>query len=465
MKRAHAGQTRLGWMYVAIGLAGVVVGLEITMVYSALATFYKSFADPAHVVWIITTHFLFYASSAALCGGLGDIFGRKWVLLIVLAVVSMASLTSAFAPSLAVLILGRGLQGVSGAVLPLCFGIIRELVPKEKMSMPIGIASTVPSVTGALGLVLGGVIVDHFSWRAIFCVSSGVTILALAAVAACVPSTARREHSGALDILGGVLFVPAVGGILLSISQSKSWGWADHRTLALLGGGIAIMLAWIRHELRQSNPLIDVRLFCNRQIALTNACMALVAVGALQYSQVLLLILQQPSWTGVGMGLSGTLMGLVMLPKVLFDLSCGPWTGYMVSSRGTPRSHRWRHAGVRSVDGLDAISCQSVVPDGDDVPAKPGHWGAVCGRAEFDCTGGAGQSYQRGHWRDGGHPGHRAGSRFADGGRADDHLDDRRRGQGPGHVSDRPSLHLNLRSHRSGFLPIAGGGADAAKDG
>jgi MFS family permease len=135
-----------------------------------------------------------------------------------------------------------------------------------------------------------------------------------------------------LDLWGGLLFVPAVAGALLAISNGKTWGW-DPRFWSLLAGSLAVFAVWVRHELRHPYPLIDVRLLAKRDVALPNFTQALCALGAFQFSQLVLLLMQQPKWTGVGLGLSATLAGLFKLPgnfvaagvSPLAGWACGKW--------------------------------------------------------------------------------------------------------------------------------------------
>jgi len=315
-------------------LAEMTCALESNMLYSALASFYKTFNDPVGVGWLITSFLLLSAAAAAVCGRLGDLFGRSGVLLIMLGVALIGSVVSALAPSLNWIIAGRALQGASMAILPLCFGIVRENLPPKRMAFAVGLLGGTYTVGCAIGYVLGGVVVDRYSWPWLFWTSASLAALAAASVALFVPRSPRLARSGSLDMLGGVLFVPAVAMVLLAITKAKDWGWGNPATLALLGGGLVVLAAWIWHELRHPQPLIDVRLFSNRKIALGNLSLALGSFGGFQVVMVTMLLIQQPPWTGVGLGVTATFAAALNLPGVFAAAGSQVWAGHVAGRHG-----------------------------------------------------------------------------------------------------------------------------------
>jgi MFS family permease len=135
-------------------------------------------------------------------------------------------------------------------------------------------------------------------------------------------------------VVGGILFVPAIGAVLYALTRSPQWGWLDLRTGSLLVGSALLLWLWVRHELRHPSPLIDVRLLAQPQIALANIAFALIAAGAMQLGLVLFPLLQQPLWTGVGLGLTATLSGVVKLPSNLIAILGGTWSGAMAARLG-----------------------------------------------------------------------------------------------------------------------------------
>lgn len=319
---------------VVLVIAEMASSYETGMMYSALATMYRTFNDPVGVGWLITAFMLVAAAACAVCGRLGDLFGRRRVLVVVLILATLGSLLSALSSSLSGVIAGRALQGASAAVLPLSFGLIREHLPAARVPLGVSYLTAMAAFGAGLGLFTAGIIVDHFSWQLMFYASAAQAALGLMLVVMFVPASRGAGARGGVDILGGVLFVPALAGLLLVISNGKNWGWSDGRTLGLLVASSALMGFWILYELRHRDPLIDVRQFANRKIALTNLDMALFGLGPSQLMLILLLLLQQPMWTGVGLGISATLAAMLKLPGNVLALVFGPLGGHITAKHG-----------------------------------------------------------------------------------------------------------------------------------
>ena len=328
------GPTTSTWVLAALVLAEVVSAVEATMIFAALRVFYKEFGDPVAVGWAVSAFLLVAAASASVCARLGDMYGRRKLLLIVLVFACAGSLVSAFATGVAGVVIGRAIQGMAGAVMPLCFGLVREKLPPARVPFGIGVVSAAAFVSGGLAIFMGGVIIDHLHWHWIFYTGAATAVIAWFAVVAWVPKSTPASTREPVDILGAVLLVPGITALLLAMSQGKVWGWVDARTVSLLLGGGVVLAVWVWHELRTPAPLIDVRLLGQRQLALANLAVVLLALGAMQSGIVLSLLLQQPTWTGVGLGLSATLAGLVMAPPMMLAVFAGPGCGVLASRYG-----------------------------------------------------------------------------------------------------------------------------------
>ena len=318
----------------ALVLAEIVSAVEATMVFAAMRVFYREFGDPVLVGWVVTAFLLVAAASASVCSRLGDMFGRRRLLLIVLVLACLGSLISAWATTAPVVILGRAVQGMSGAVMPLCFGLVRESLPERRVPFGIGVVSAAAFVSGGAAIFIGGVLVDRFDWHWIFYVGAATAVLAFAAVWFGVPRSVQAKTNEPVDWLGALLLVPSIAAILVALSQAKAWGWGDMRTLVLLICGISALGIWVWHELRIRTPLIDVRLLGHRQLALANIGVVLLALGPLQSGLLLSLLLQQPEWTGVGLGLSATTAGLILAPPMALAMFVGPSCGALAARFG-----------------------------------------------------------------------------------------------------------------------------------
>ncbi|WP_419709620.1 MFS transporter [Pseudomonas sp. NFX224] len=333
-------QRSLKLILLAIAVAELTSAFESSMIYSALATLYRLYGDPATVGWLVTGFLLVSAGAAAVCGRLGDLFGRKRLLIIVLAAAIIGSLISALSTDLIWVIFGRCIQGLTAAILPLGYGIIREAAPSEKMPLYVGLVSGTYLVGAAVGYLFGGVIVDYFHWKVLFYCSSGLAVVALLLVTLFLPPAAAslQQPSDDHDILGGVLFVPAVGGIMLAITKGPVWGWLDSRLLGLLSLSLILFVFWVLREARHHNPLIDVKLFKNRQIALANMALGVIAFGAMPLHMIVLPLMQQPTSTAIGLGVSASVAGSLKSLANLIGSCGGPTSGYIASRHGARNS-------------------------------------------------------------------------------------------------------------------------------
>ncbi|QTQ34707.1 MFS (Major facilitatotor superfamily) transporter [Aromatoleum petrolei] len=315
-------------------LAVMVVGFDGGMMFSAMPTMIRLFGDPVVAGWLITAYFLTAAGSCAVSSRLGDLYGRGRVLRWMFVMAILGSAIAAFAPTLEWIVVGRALQGISDAILPLTFGLARERLPEHRVPHGISYLSGAGVIFAGLGVFLGGVVVDNLSWHALFYASGMLGVVALLAAELVLPPSKMEIKREALDIIGGLLFLPAITLVLIAITNAKKAGWHDPAVLAMIGLGLALMVVWARYESLHPNPLIDVRQFRNWQIAITNLNMILFGLATSQLMLVLLLLLQQPKWTGVGLALSATLAGAIKIPSNLTALITAPWCARLTGRYG-----------------------------------------------------------------------------------------------------------------------------------
>ena len=321
--------------YLSLALAETVAVLEITMTYVALPKMLKVFGSLDTVIWVITANFLVAGSTAALVGRLGDMYGRRRVLIAVLTLACVGTLISIFSTQFIYLVIGRGLEGIGISLVPLSFGLVRERMPSDKVATGIGLLSVVPIAMSVLALPIGGVLVDTFSWRSIFYFSGMVNALALLVVWRVITPSPTTKSLAKVDWLGALMFPPAIAGILYAVSIAKSVGWGNFQVHAVLLACFIVLAIWVRYELHQKCPMIDVRLLANKKIALALFCMVMFALGAIQMTQIVSLLIQQPSWTGIGFEKSATFFGLINLPCVLLALFGGWISARITLIRGS----------------------------------------------------------------------------------------------------------------------------------
>jgi MFS family permease len=324
-------------LIIALWIAEITGSFESSMILAAMRSLIAEFDDPAKVGWLVTAYLIVGAAVAAVVGRMGDIFGRRRLLATMLSIAALGSLISALSTSFAWLLSGRVLQGMSGAILPLCVGLVRENLPPDKVPMGVGLMISGASVGTALGLIIGGLIVDNYSWHGVFFASAAFCVTALAATLLFIPKSSSLPDLRRIDWLSGIAFAPGTIALLYYVSSAPKTGWTSPLNLLALGVGLLLLGYWLVRALRSDDPLIDVRLFGNRTIAVANIVTALVSMSTLQLVLVFSIMLQAPTWTMVGLGVSATVAGFAKLPSNILATFAGPLSGWL-TGRGGGRS-------------------------------------------------------------------------------------------------------------------------------
>lgn len=310
-------------------LVEIISAFETSMVYAAIPTFIREFhSDAATVGWAVTAFLLVAAASAAVCGRLGDMFGRERVLVVLLGAAALGSFISAIGDSIGSIIIGRAIQGVAGAILPLCIGLAREHLPAKQVPVAISIISGSAVAAGSASLLVAGVMLDHASWHMIFVVAAVYAVLALLLVLFVLPWRPPTGTTQRVDYLGTIAFAPAIAAVLLGINKSGAWGWTDFKTLGLIIGGLVVLALWVLWELRVTDPIVNVRLFTDRKVALTMVATLAIAVGPMGISTMIIpMILQSPTTAPFGLGISATNAGWLSFIGSMFGFVCTPLSG------------------------------------------------------------------------------------------------------------------------------------------
>lgn len=305
-----------------------------TIMFPRLMTVFN--ADLADVAWTATSFTLVAASSAALCGRLGDLYGRKRLLQISLALSVVGSIISFLAPSLIWVIVGRGIQGFAGAILPLVLGYVRELMPAKRAPVAIAVIAATPIISAAIGTLISGVLIDFAEWHYVFAVTGGLGLAAMASLALIRnrprPDVAKVSR---IDILGGVIFAPAIALILLGVTQMRPWGIDDPRALGMVAAGLIILGGWVWWELKIPEPMINLRLLKNRNLGLTMlAAVAFYVVPLTAMTVITPTILQSPTTNPVGLGVSPSMTGVIMFAMAIGGFLISPFAGALSLKRG-----------------------------------------------------------------------------------------------------------------------------------
>jgi EmrB/QacA subfamily drug resistance transporter len=265
------------------------------------------------VTWLLTGFLLSASVGTAIIGKLGDLYGKRRLLILTLVVLSAGTLLSAVAGSLTVLIVARVIQGVAGGIFPLAFAIMRDEFPREKLPGSIGLMSSILGIGGGGGLVIGGLIAEHLSWHWLFWAPLLPMVAAVVCTAIFIPESPVRA-SGRVNWRSAALMSTGMCCVLIAIAQTTAWGWVSAKTLSLLAAGLVLCAVWIIAEIRSPHPLVDMSLMAVRGVWAPN--LAAFLLGAGMYSAFLLLpqFAQLPRRTGFGYGASVVVAGLYLLP-------------------------------------------------------------------------------------------------------------------------------------------------------
>jgi EmrB/QacA subfamily drug resistance transporter len=331
---APARRTNSTMLVVYLALGGLSFAVLQSMVAPALSTIGTDLGvSTGDVSWILTAYLLSASVLTPILGRLGDMVGKRRILIIVLVLLLAGTLLAALAPNLTVLIVARAMQGAAGAVMPLSIGIVRDELPKEKIGVTIGILSAIFGVGAGVGIVAAGPIVENLTWHWLFWLPLVLIVIALLGVIFGMKESPVKKP-GRLDVVGALVLSASLVALLLAISEGQNWGWGSAGTIGLLAFGAVALVAFVFIELRVAEPLIDMRLMKIRGVWSANI-LALVFGFAMFGTFVLVpTLLQLPAATGYGFGKTASEAGIFLLPTVLMMVVFGPIAGALVRKVG-----------------------------------------------------------------------------------------------------------------------------------
>jgi MFS family permease len=318
-----------------LSLAGVAYAMLSSSVVPALPTMQHDLhTSETGVTWLLTAYLLSASVGTAILGRLGDMYGKERLLLITLVILAFGTLLAAVSSSLAVIIVARFIQGASGGIFPLAFGIVRDEFPREKVAGSIGLLSSILGVGAGIGIVLSGVIVEHLNYHWLFWIPLVVTVVAAVATWRFIPESPVRVP-GRINWLAAALMTIGISTVLLAISETTTWGWGSSKTLGLIAAGLAVSGVWIAVEARSRNPLIDMTMMRIRGVWTTNLAAFLLGAGMYASFIVFPQFAQLPKSTGFGFGASVVVSGLYLLPSTIGMTLLGAYAGRISARFGS----------------------------------------------------------------------------------------------------------------------------------
>ncbi|MFE7756662.1 MFS transporter [Streptomyces sp. NPDC057429] len=282
--------------------------------------------------WVVSGHLLVGCVATPVVSRLGDLYGRRAVLLCVLAVVAVASVVSALTGSFTVLLVARLVQGVAAGLFPLCVGLLREGFPHRSLSGPSGLLSASFGTGGGVGIVLAGLSGGGLpAVRWLFAAAALLAAVLLAAGALVLPETPRRPATR-IDVPGLLLLGTVSTSLLLALTRYGQEGLGSVTGAVLLAVAAAGCALLLRVERRSPEPVLDMRLMSRRPLLCLNLVSLLTGVVMFQIGVLAPALVSAPRDTGYGLGAGGAVLTLVMLPMQLGALSGGLLSGWLRES-------------------------------------------------------------------------------------------------------------------------------------
>ncbi|WP_406359794.1 MFS transporter [Streptomyces sp. NBC_00715] len=326
---------RASGVIATLAFAGTVAAIMQTLVTPLIAELPQILhTTPANSAWVITVTLLVAAVCVPVSGRLGDLLGKRRMLLACSVPLAVGSVVCALSSSVTPMIVGRGLQGMGMGMVPLGIALLRDVVPAEKLSSSIALVSASMGIGGGLGLPISAAVAQYANWRVLFWGSAVLAVVIGTLIWFLIPDVPASAKGQRFDALGALGLGVGLVCLLLGVSKGADWGWGSATTLGLLVGAVVVLVAWGAWELRTRDPLVDLRTTGRPRVLLTNVASIFVGFG--MYASMLIIpqLLQFPEATGYGLGQSMLAAGLWMAPGGIMMMIVSPFGGKLTDARG-----------------------------------------------------------------------------------------------------------------------------------
>lgn len=336
--------SRLGWRtLVILSCLGLIVMFDETMILPAIPDFIRNFGiSYSTSSWILASYIIAGAVMTPIAGKLSDIYGKKKMLLVVMAVYAAGIMSGRFSHSIEFMIVARAAQGVGMAMFPIAFGIIREVLPEKKLAIGQTIFSSTFSGGAVVGLVVGAAIIQNFGWQAtflsIFPIAIGLWLVILRFVH--VKSPAEMEAAGGppvdktLDIKGVLALAATIVSFLAGISFLESAD-ATYQVAGLFAASAASLAAFIAIEKRVRSPLLDLKLMSSKLFLPPVIILMLVSMSIFMVYQTIPVMVRSPQ--PLGFGGDAVASARVQLPFMIVLLIGTIMSGFLLNKVGNTR--------------------------------------------------------------------------------------------------------------------------------
>jgi EmrB/QacA subfamily drug resistance transporter len=309
-------------------LAMLLAALDQTIVATALTRISRDFHRPDLYSWVVTSYLLTSTVTTPLYGKISDLFGRKRIFQFAIVIFLIGSALSGLSTSMYELIIFRGVQGIgAGGLLSLALSIVGDVIPPRERGRYQGYFGAVFGFASVIGPLVGGLLVEHASWRWVFYVNIPIGLVALVVINRVLTlDHVRREAK--IDILGSVLIILGVGLFLVGVQEAGSHAKVTTESGVFALAGLMFVAAFIWWQTRASEPILPLRLFKNRVFAVSSV-LGLIT-GAVMFGAIIF----APQYLQTVRGVSPTSSGLRLLPLLAGLLLCSVGSGRLISKTG-----------------------------------------------------------------------------------------------------------------------------------
>ncbi|MFZ1023200.1 MAG: MFS transporter [Thermoplasmata archaeon] len=339
---------------VVLSMAALMVTYVETMIIPGLPNFESFYTQPlGQIAWILAAYLLVGTAFTPIAGKLGDIYGKKRVLVVILSIYFVAVTFAGFTPNIGaafgvtrpnqlyLLIAVRAIQGVGMGIFPIAFALIGEEFPRERVATAQGIVAAMFSVGASLGLFGGAAITQAYGWQLTYHTVIPVAALVLILTILLLNESRVRNAVG-VDIPGATFLALMIAFFLLALTQGPYWGWTSWNAYRLGGVPLGVptflilatvfLLAFVLWELRAAQPIIAFAKLAERNIALSNTAGFLA--GTAMFMMFVGLVARAETPSPGGAGLTYFQFGLLSLPTTITSGILAPFVGRSIGRRG-----------------------------------------------------------------------------------------------------------------------------------
>ncbi|RAX48042.1 MFS transporter [Arthrobacter sp. AQ5-05] len=314
-----------------LAASGMLASLQFTLFVPSLPDIAGALEVSANdATWVVTITLLSGTVATPVLARMADMYGRRRLLLVALALLVLGAFIAACGMTFAVVLAGRALQGFASSIIPIGMSLLRDILPPQRAGSAVGLMSGTVGVGSAGGLLLSGTLTEWLGVGALFwfTVIAGTLIGLLLLF---VVSESTEYAGGRFDFIGAFLLAAILSPVLLIVSKGSELGWTSPAVLSMLLLGSVALLLWVPQQLRRSNAVIDLRTAFKRPVFQTNLATFFASIGMFGNHLLTVHEVQAPEGIGAGLAMGPASAGLTMVPAAIAMATLSPVAGLLLN--------------------------------------------------------------------------------------------------------------------------------------